>query len=240
MPLNCDAKRAESILLVEDDAKLGAYVQTYLNDHGYQLKWFRDGGTALSWVQHTTPNLVILDLMLPDVDGLDLCRDIRRVYSGPILMFTAREDPINEILGLEIGADDFLFKPVEPRLLLARVHALLRRAQSESVSQKLKIGPLSVHLGARIARVGDQEVSLTSGEFDLLVLLAKSAGEIVSRDRIFQETRGIPYDGMDRSADVKIAQLRKKLSEVSTDADLIRSVRSKGYLMVLPESGMNG
>ncbi len=186
------------------------------------------------------PDLVILDLMLPGEDGLSICRKVRDQYDGPILMLTARTDDLDQIQGLDMGADDYVCKPVRPRLLLARIQALLRRSEppEPAVPEKLRrlqFGALVVDNALREAWLQDQGIELTSAEFDLLWLLVANAGRILSREEIFTALRGIGYDGQDRSIDVRISRIRPKIGDDPDHPRLIKTIRSKGYLFV-PEA----
>ena len=185
------------------------------------------------------PDLVVLDLMLPGEDGLSICRQLRPRYEGPILMLTARSDDMDQVLGLEMGADDYVCKPVRPRVLLARIRALLRRSEPGEVEplpagevRRLQFGPLLVDSARREAFLGGALIELTSAEFDLLWLLAANAGRILSREEIFASLRGIEYDGQDRSIDVRISRIRPKIGDDPMHPRLIKTVRSKGYLFV--------
>jgi two-component system response regulator RstA len=175
--------------------------------------------------------------MLPGEDGLSICRKVRGQYEGPILMLTARTDDMDQVLGLEMGADDYVYKPVRPRVLLARIRALLRRhesneAQEPSERRRLQFGPLVIDSAMREAWLGEQGIELTSAEFDLLWLLTSNAGRILSREEIFNALRGIEYDGQDRSIDVRISRIRPKIGDDPMHPRLIKTVRSKGYLFV--------
>ncbi|THB76963.1 MAG: response regulator [Desulfobulbaceae bacterium] len=224
------------ILLVEDDRRLIQLIRDYLEKQDFQVTTAERGDIAVTLITQTQPDLVILDLMLPGKDGLSVCREVRHRYPGPILILTAREEDSDQVAGLELGADDYVKKPVEPRVLLARIRALLRRlsqphpeAQKEAtlVFDKLVICPES-----RKVTFEDQEVDLTSSEFDLIHLLAEAAGTIVDRDSLFRSLRGIEYDGLDRSVDVSISRLRKKLGDSSTKPFKIKTVWGQGYLFV--------
>ncbi len=209
---------ATRILLVEDDDKLAALVAEYLQKKGYQVAIEARGDTAVDRILAEQPDLVILDIMLPGLDGLKVCKQVRDRYSGPILMLTALDDEIDEVVGLEIGADDYLAKPVRPRLLLAHLEALLRRAPANvspptSGSPVLEVGPLRLDASRREVWVVNRSLDLTTAEFDLLALLMRHAGETLSREQIYNELRGIDYDGIDRSIDLRIARLRKKIGD---------------------------
>jgi len=225
-----------SIILVEDDKALSDAVCQYLSGEGFTVRVIDDGNAAVQAITADQPDLVILDIMLPGKDGLTVCREVRPDYSGYIIMFTAREDEIDQIVGLELGADDYLIKPVKPRLLLAKVKAFLRRGEmrveaSEDSSQ-LCFDDLVVDIAQRTVRLEGKEVPLTSAEFDLLAILAKQAGNILTRDDIMQKLSGGRYDGMDRTIDNKISLLRRKLGDDSGVPTRIKTVRSKGYVLV--------
>ncbi|MFK0571973.1 winged helix-turn-helix domain-containing protein [Endozoicomonas sp.] len=225
------------ILIVEDDERLATLTREYLENNGLQVSIEGDGGKAVERILSERPDLVILDLMLPGEDGVSICRRVRSQYYGQILMLTARTDDLDEVLGLEMGADDYVAKPVRPRVLLARVRALLRRAPAQveeepEVKNSLRFGSLVVDNSMREAWLNDESVDLTSAEFDLLWLLCSNAGRVLSREEIFSQLRGIEYDGQDRSIDVRVSRIRPKIGDDPMHPRLIKTVRSKGYLFV--------
>lgn len=227
---------APHILIVEDDIHLSELIAAYLTKHGYQVSRHTRGDTAGDVILQTRPDLVILDVMLPGKEGFDVCREVRLAYKGRILIMTARDEDVDEILGLELGADDYLAKPVEPRRLLARIRALLRRGTGEDApaevvdSDQLSFGQFTISQGTRSAHLSGEEMELTTAEFDLLWLLASHAGQVLSRDDIMNELRGIGFDGLDRSIDARISRLRKKLGDSPDAPTRIKTVRGKGYL----------
>lgn len=224
----------QTILLAEDDQRLAELVRDYLSDNGFQVILEEHGDRVAASVQRHQPDLLILDIMLPGKDGLTLCRELRPSFHGPILMLTARNEDADQILGLEFGADDYVIKPAEPRILLARIRALLRRIDPEPLSQPqtLRFGSLRIHTGSRSVQLEDQPVKLSSHEFDLLWLLAQRAGDVVNRDFLFQELYGRPYDGMDRTIDVRVSQLRKKLGDNPDNPSRIKTIWGRGYLFI--------
>ncbi|SIR94468.1 two-component system, OmpR family, response regulator RstA [Aquipseudomonas alcaligenes] len=229
-------QEAWRILIVEDDQRLAELTQEYLQSNGLQVDIESDGGRAAARILKEQPDLVVLDLMLPGEDGLSICRKVRGQFAGPILMLTARTDDMDEVLGLEMGADDYVCKPVRPRVLLARIRALLRRSEGGEAPtenpRRLEFGPLVIDSAMREAWLRGAGVELTSAEFDLLWLLAANAGRILSREEIFTALRGIEYDGQDRSIDVRISRIRPKIGDDPMHPRLIKTVRSKGYLFV--------
>ena len=229
-------QEAWQILIVEDDQRLAELTQEYLQSNGLQVAIESDGARAAARILKEQPDLVVLDLMLPGEDGLSICRKVRGQFAGPILMLTARTDDMDEVLGLEMGADDYVCKPVRPRVLLARIRALLRRSEGGEApvenQRRLEFGPLVIDSAMREAWLRGASVELTSAEFDLLWLLAANAGRILSREEIFTALRGIEYDGQDRSIDVRISRIRPKIGDDPMHPRLIKTVRSKGYLFV--------
>ncbi|WP_028453946.1 response regulator transcription factor [Chitinilyticum litopenaei] len=221
------------ILIVEDDRKLAALTAEFLLQHAFAVSTLARGDVVQGWLEKNPVDLVILDLMLPGRDGFDVCKQIRRDSDVPILMLTARGDSIDQIVGLENGADDYVVKPVEPRLLLARIKALLRRNHKENREQRdvIALAQLNIQRSTRSASIGATALNLTSSEFELLWLLCERAGEVVSRDDILLHLRGIDFDGFDRSADVTISRLRRKLGDAACPAHRIKTVWSKGYLL---------
>ncbi|TQV86900.1 response regulator transcription factor [Aliikangiella coralliicola] len=224
----------QKILLIEDDQKLAQLTQSYLTDAGFTVAIESDGNKAIDHFQRFTPDLIILDIMLPGKDGLTICKEIRPSFDGPILMLTARNEDFDQVLGLEFGADDYVIKPVEPRVLLARINALLRRSysQKKSLSEKLKFGCLEIDIQSRKVIFEGAPASVSSHEFELLTLLAENAGNILSRDELFNQLYNRPYDGMDRSIDVRVSQLRKKFGDHPEDPFRIKTIWGKGYLFV--------
>ena len=225
------------ILLVEDDERLAELTAEYLKKNDFVVDIEGRGDTAEARILESRPDLVVLDIMLPGQDGFAVCRAVRPKYEGIILMLTARDEDIDQILGLELGADDYITKPVPPRVLLARIKALLRRAgpaddagEGGTALDSLTFGNFSISQQTRSAMVAGEQIDLTTAEFDLLWLLARHAGSILSRDDLLQELRGIGFDGLDRSIDARISRLRKKLNDDPDNPTRIKTVRGKGYL----------
>ena len=221
------------VLLVEDSARLAASIRDYLERQNYEVFIEGDGNAVAERFDRLKPDLVILDLMLPGKDGLTICRELRRHDRIPILILTAKGENIDQVLGLEMGADDYVVKPVEPRVLLARVEALLRRARSappEARKAHLSAGRLTIDGARRSAAIDARVVELTTGDFDILWLLASRQGSVVTRDEILRVVRGIDYDGLDRSIDARICRLRRKLQEAGGAESMIKTVRLRGYL----------
>lgn len=226
-----------TILLVEDDAELAELISERLRREGWTVARAGDGETARDAIIGTTPDLVVLDVMLPGMDGFDVCRAVRDRYAGPILMMTALDDDVDQVLGLELGADDYVTKPVRPRVLVARIRALLRRARpaEPGAVREVRAGDLVIDAARREVTTGGSPVELTTMEFDLLWRLASEAGEVVSREAIYRDVYGTEYDGLDRSADVYVSRLRSKLGDDPKHPRRLKTIRGVGYLFV-PEA----
>jgi two-component system OmpR family response regulator/two-component system response regulator RstA len=225
----------KKILLVEDDRQLSDLIKDFLESEGFHVKQEFRGDTVAKRVDVFAPDLIILDVMLPGKDGFSICRDLRPTFKGPILMLTAKSTDFDQVLGLEIGADDYVLKPVEPRVLLARVNALLRRGTMAAGGQEkaeIEFGQLHISKGSRQVILQGENVELTSQEFDLLWLLASRAGEVQNRDYIYKAVVGREYDGIDRSVDVRISRLRKKLHDSNETPFRIKTIWGQGYLFV--------
>lgn len=221
------------ILLVEDDTKLARLVQEFLMQHEFEVSIASRGDQAVDRIMCEIPDLVILDIMLPGMDGFEICRNVRPKYKNPIMMLTARGEETDELVGLESGADDYMAKPVKPKLLLARIRTLLRRTQRQhDASRQLHLGATIIDAVRRTVHIDNQPYDLTTAEFDLLWLLASRAGEIVTRDQISQTLHGHNWDGLDRSVDLNISRLRKKLGDDGRRPEKIRSIRGTGYMWV--------
>lgn len=222
------------ILLVEDDSRLAGLVQSFLVQHGFSVQQQSQGTAVAEHCRQFQPDLIVLDVMLPGLDGFGVCRQIRPWFKGPVLMLTAKQGDIDQVMGLELGADDYVIKPVEPRVLLARINALLRRTQSEAKSEPeiLTFGGLVLKQQSREAWLDDIRVDLTSYEFELLWMLAQHAGQTVKREAIHQQIIGREYDGLDRTVDVRISHLRRKLGDNADVPFRIKTVWGKGYLFV--------
>jgi len=235
--------KKQRILLVEDDQRLAELIRDYLQQQGFEVLIEGRGDTAPGRILKENPDLLILDLMLPGKDGLSVCQQVRSTYPGPILILTAREDDMDQVAGLELGADDYVKKPIEPRVLLARIRALFRRMEksggqqdpfsSTLVPKDIHVGGLKICFSSRQVSLDGQVVDLTTTEFDLLALLAGHAGTILDRERIYSEMRGIDYDGLDRSIDIAISRLRKKLEVDPAQPHRIKTIWRQGYLFVM-------
>ena len=230
----------EHLLMIEDDARLAQMVQQYLGQSGYQVRHAADGASGLAQLQQSgaepPPQLVILDLMLPDMDGLEVCRRIRALPGAaaqtPVLMLTAKGDPMDRIIGLELGADDYLPKPFEPRELLARIRAVLRRHPTGALqaANVMRFGSLEIDREARSVTVGGQDCELTSYQFDLLLALAERAGRVLTRDQIMEAVRGRELDAFDRSIDVHMGRIRAAIEADLKNPKRILTVRGVGYV----------
>jgi len=226
--------------MIEDDARLAHMVQEYLGQSGFEVTHAPDGEQGLSQLPLVQPDLVILDLMMPGIDGLEVCRRIRALSNEqarvPVLMLTAKGDPMDRIIGLELGADDYLPKPFEPRELLARVRAVLRRraeggpAGASRTTPVLRFGSLEIDRDGRTVTVAEQPAELTSYQFDLLVAMAERAGRVLTRDQIMEAVRGRELEAFDRSIDVHIGRIRSAIEVDSKNPKRILTVRGVGYV----------
>lgn len=219
------------LLIVEDDSSIARLLVQFLQGEGYQASSVTSGEQALTYVRLTPPDLIVLDLMLPGMDGIATCQALRSFYTRPLLMLTAQEGDMQEVIALNAGVDDFMQKPIRPHVLKARIQALLRRHQPAATLVDLP--GLRIERDSRQVVLEGQPVELSDSEFELLWALASHAGEVVPRDVLFQRLRSREYDGLDRSIDMRISKLRKKLASY-TDRELIRTLRQLGYLFIAP------
>jgi two-component system phosphate regulon response regulator OmpR len=218
-------------MIIDDDERLNALLTEYLGGFGFQVRAFAHPHDGLRALKADPPDLVILDIMLPEMDGLAVCRKVRETSHIPIIMLTARGEVTDRIVGLEMGADDYLPKPFEPRELVARLQAVLRRGLKED-EEIMRVGALEVNSTTRAARMGDRALALTTAEFELLSYLVRNRGRVMSRDRILDGTRGIDWEAYDRSIDVLISRLRQKLDDDPKQPTFIRTVRGIGYCFI--------
>lgn len=233
--LHDNAQAPTRLLLIEDDERLASLVGDYLTHENFAVTVQHRGDKAVTSFKPEEVDIVVLDLMLPGMNGLQVCTQLRQSFAGPILILTAKSSDIDHVMGLELGADDFVSKPIEPPVLLARLRALLRRSQAQGSTAQLNtlsFGSLCIDLRSHQVLLGGQEVDLTTQEFELLSMLARNAGGILSRDEIYSSIRGIEYDGLDRSVDVRVSRLRKKLHDNAEQPFRIRTIWGKGYLFV--------
>ena len=226
----------DHILIVDDDEDLVEMIRSFLTSNGFTVKVIGDGKTAVDMILAAPPRLILLDLMLPGIDGLSICRQVRQQYAGPILMMTALADDIDEVTGLEIGADDYLAKPVRPRVLLARIRALLRRTEPDTgnhvTTRSIEVGQLRIDRSTREVKNNGVQINLTAAEFELLWLLALEQGHVVSREQLHDNTQHTAYDGLDRTIDLRISRLRRKIGDDPKQPEIIKTIRGRGYLLV--------
>jgi two-component system, OmpR family, phosphate regulon response regulator OmpR len=221
---------SQRILLIEDDGRLAGMVSDYLSGAGYHVEHASDGSKGLAMSERGAFDALILDLMLPDMDGLDVCRAVRAKSTLPVLMLTARGDAMDRIVGLELGADDYLPKPFEPRELLARLKAILRRGRGTPNSDVLRFGRLEIDTDARQARLDGAACELTSHQFDLLYTLASHAGRVMSRDSLMDALKGSALEAFDRSIDVHISRIRAAIEDDAKAPKRVITVRGAGYV----------
>ena len=217
------------VLFIDDDEGLNALLAEYLGRFGVTVTAVTHPDDGLRTLRAAPPDIVVLDLMLPGRDGFAVFRRCGETCRVPNMMLPARGDEIDRVVGLELGADDYLPKPFEPRELLARLRAVLRRAEGTAPAEVLRAGPIEVHVASRRATLDGRELSLTTAEFALLALLLRHRGRVLSRERILDETRGVDWDAYDRSVDVLVSRLRQKLGDNSRRQLFIRTVRGAGY-----------
>ncbi len=232
---------AAKILVVDDERKMVKLVRTYLEGAGFRVVVAYDGQEALTIFRHEQPDLIVLDLLLPEIDGLDVARAIRRTSNVPIIMLTARAEETDRLIGLELGADDYMVKPFSPRELVARVRAVLRRVGAgPAQSQLITAGALALDLGRREARLAGQPIPLTTAQFDLLTVLAQHPGQVFSRMQLLDAVQGEAFEGYERTVDAHIKNLRRALGDDPRDPRYILTVRGIGYKFAEPEAGHAG
>ena len=227
----------KSILVIDDDTKISNLLYEYLTQNNYLCTIVDSPSQSLSELQNHQYDLILLDIMLPEMDGFELCKKIRKNYDTPIIMLTSRSDVVDKIVGLEVGADDYIAKPFELRELLARISSVLRRTQSKLTGHPiLKFKNLIIDSNKRTAYFKKEEFSLTSSEFELLLLFAQNNGNVLSREEIMKRTRGISWESFNRSVDVMVSRLRNKLkSQTGVKKELLKTVHSVGYMFYAEE-----
>lgn len=228
---------AERVLIIDDDARLAAMLADYLTEGGLVVARAGDGESGLQMMAREQPDIIVLDLMMPGIDGLETCRRIRARSDVPILMLTARGEETDRIVGLELGADDYLPKPFNPRELLARLRAILRRRHAPARGRIIRFGQLEIDEDARIVRVRGEEKPLTSYQFDLLCAFAEHAGRVLSRDQLLDLVRGAELEAFDRSIDVHISRIRAAIEEDPKRPRRILTVRGAGYVFARRQDG---
>jgi DNA-binding response OmpR family regulator len=220
------------VLLIDDDEALGALLTEFLGQFGFAVTAVAQPDEGFKALADDPPDIVVLDVMLPDMDGFAVCRKVRATSRVPIVMLTARGGVMDRIVGLELGADDYLPKPFEPRELVARLQAVLRRGTRSETGETVKVGPLEIQWDARTTRLDGRPLELTTAEFELLSLLVRNRGRVLTRDRILEATRGLDWESYDRSIDVLVSRLRQKLGDDPRRPVFIKTVRGLGYRFI--------
>jgi DNA-binding response OmpR family regulator len=216
------------LLVVEDDETLSSLISQFLTNAGYQVDVIHRGDEAIPYIIEKQPHLVLLDLMLPGADGIEVCKQVRDAYNGYIIMLTAKDSEASQLLGFEVGADDYVIKPVQPKLLLARVKAHLRHLPTQETVE----APLVIDNASRTVFVYGKDLKLTTSEFDLLAFLFEHQGETLNRQELYHALRGIDYDGLDRSIDLRVSKLRSHLRSMGLTQEVIKTVHGRGYHFV--------
>lgn len=234
----------QTLLLIEDDTRLQALLVQYLEPFGFRVEARSDGPAGLAALNECAPDLVILDIMLPGMNGFEVCRALRQRSQVPVIMLTARGEVMDRVAGLELGADDYLPKPFEPRELVARIQSVLRRGRAQELSahqapcQAVRdFGRLSIDFAARAAKIEGQDIGLTTNEFNALAVLAKNAGTVLDRDALLQELRGLESESFNRAVDITMSRLRQKLGDDPKAPEFIKTVWGAGYMFIVREGG---
>ena len=227
------ANQPAHIFVVEDDTEICRLLKLFLETENFAISFCHHGIEAVEQIRQSQPDIVILDIMLPGQDGIQVCKQIRDFYLGPVLMLTASEDDISELTAFKVGADDYVRKPIRPEVLLMRIQALLRRSQGTKVevAGSIHCEALTINPSRREVLLNTELVDLHSSEIDLVLLLAQSQGQVVTRDECFRALRGFDYDGIDRSLDMRISSLRKKIMDQQSPHRFIKTVRGVGYML---------
>ena len=234
MLLECTLKR--TILIIDDDEKLNRLLKDYLGNQGYLVLTATHPDDGLKKLKSQSPHLIILDVMLPDMNGFEVCKIIRRSSIVPILMLTARGEVTDKVVGLELGADDYLAKPFEPRELVARIQSILRRAQQTIISAKRRFGSLVIDFQKRVAYLGNEPLDLTTTEFEALSLLVENPNAVLTRDQIMDTLRGVECEAFNRSIDITMSRLRQKLKDNPRSPVFIKTVWGTGYVFIAEET----
>lgn len=222
----------KTILIIDDDEKLNNLLINYFQKFNFEVIAITDPLIALKKLEKFTPDIIILDVMLPHMEGFEVCKEIRKKYSVPIIMLTARGDVTDKIVGLELGADDYMAKPFEPRELVARIQTVLRRTPQGKNFENVKFSNLEIDFKKYIVRVNSVQIDITTMEFELLSLFAKNPGVVFSRDKIFEKVKGFDADSYDRSIDVMVSRLRQKLNDDPGKPQFIKTIWGSGYKFI--------
>ncbi len=220
------------LFIIDDDEKLNQLLHDFLGDFGFDTLSATHPAEGLQLVKKKTPDLVILDVMMPDMDGFEVCKTIRQEHTVPIIMLTARGEVTDKIVGLELGADDYLAKPFEPRELVARIHSVLRRSQKIDETRPQTFGSLEIDFAKHLVKLDGEVVDLTTNEFVALAFLVRNAGKVLDRDQILQELRGMDCDAFNRSVDITMSRLRQKLKDDPKTPAFIKTVWGTGYVFI--------
>ena len=218
-----------NILVVEDEEKIALLLKDYLENSGFSVTWLNNGSLVIPRIKKQPPDLILLDVMLPGMDGMEVCKEVRKFSMVPVIMITARAEEIDRLLGLELGADDYICKPFSPREVVARVKTVLRRAQPETVTSQIVLGEIIVNVDSRQVVVAGTELKLTPSEFGLLKEMMSQPGRVFTRNELLNKVQGYDFEGYDRTIDTHVKNLRKKLGEMLPGEDIIQSIYGSGY-----------
>jgi len=224
----------QTVLIVEDEKKIAAVLGDYLQGAGYKISFLERGDVVAGTVKKNRPDLILLDVMLPGMDGMEVCREVRKFSNVPIIMITARVEEIDRLIGLELGADDYICKPFSPREVVARVKAVLRRVHAEPAEDYIRLGPIVLNVETRQVTVEEQALELTPSEFGLLKVLMSHPNRVFSRNELLNQVQGYDFEGYDRTIDTHVKNLRKKIAEKLPNQEFIATVYGVGYKLTIP------